>query len=473
MLIPLNFTGGVSEHKAAVVSNQKNRNFWPQKTEPKSKSQYILKPFYGLKLFKEFSGGGGLDRGMLVANDVLYRVLGTTLYEVASDGTHTSRGAIPGEGRCILDVLQDEIIIITNLGAIYVWNGTTLTLNTDPGIGTPNGVAVINNQAVYDNGTGDDWSVSNVGTPLVVNGLNYASAESAPDRLVLPVAYRETLTLFGERTIEFWWNSGNGNPPFDRIQGSVSENGLTAKHSIAKTPDFLFYFGSDRLVHAMTGGTASVDQVISTPSLALTFQQFGTVNDAIGVTFLLEGVWFYCLTFPTEDRTFVFPVGGEWFEWGTGTTGRIRMNSFAKVFSKQIVADYQSGNLYELDSKTYTDAGEPIIRTRQTAPIFGGALGMPGKEFEVNSLELNLQTGIGNLVDPGMDPKIYVSVSRDNGETFSTERFASVGVNGDVFRKVSFRTFGRFKTSCVFRLRVSDPVDWVILDGQAEIEVCV
>lgn len=471
MLVPLNFTGGFSQHKAAIVSNQRNRNFWPQRTEPKSKSQYILKSFYGLKLFASWAEG--YDRGMIRANGVIYRISGPKLLQVASDGTHTELGSIDGMGRCVLDVIQDEIIIVNDLGDIYVWNGTTLTENTDPDIGTPNGVAVLNNQAVYDNGTGDGWSISDVGTPLTVNGLNYASAESAPDALVLPVAYRETLTLFGEETIEFWWNSGNGNPPLDRIQGAVSENGLAAKHSVAKTPDYLFYFGSDRQVHAMTGGTASVDQVISTPNLASLFQMFTTFDDAVGWAMLLEGVWFYVLTFPTEDRTFVFPVGGEWFEWGTGSEGRIRANSYVFAFNKHIVADNESGNLYELDAETYTDVDETIIRTRQTAPIHGALLNAPGKEFEINFLELNLKVGTGNVTDPGLEPKVYVSASRDNGETFGTERFVSVGRRGDVYKKVRFGNFGRFTSSCVLRIRVSDPVEWVILDGQAEAEVCI
>lgn len=471
MLIPFNLTGGDYQHKSRPLSNQVTRNFWPQiQASPKAKSNYILQSFYGLKTFKEMSGA--VDRGMLQNQGILYKVTDTTLYTVASNGTHTPLGTIPGSNRCIIKAMGAQIIIANGSGLIYIWDGTSLTQNTDINLGTPKGVAVLNSQAIYDAGTGQGFDVSDVGTPGIINGLNNASAETASDNLLIPYAYRETLYLMGSETIELWWDSGQGNPPFDKIQGAIINMGLDAIYSVADNPDFIFFFGIDKQVHTLTGGSSSVDTVISTPALAKIFQGYSVTSDSIGWTMELEGQWFYVLTFPTQDITWVFPVGGEWFQWGSSLSGRIRANSYTEIFGKRLVADYQSGNIYELDPETYTDASETIVRTRITAPIHGGLFKQDGCQFEINRLELILETGVGLIEGQGSNPSIGVSFSRDGGKTFGTERFVKVGGLGNTRQKAILTNCGRF-SECAIRIRVSDPIYWAIYSAVADIDVCI
>lgn len=472
MLIPINITGGSYEHKSRPLSKQVTRNFWPQlQGTKKGRSEYILQSFYGLKDFYDGSGAT-MDRGMLQNQGTLYKITDTSLYTVSSAGVHTLLGTIPGTNRCIIKALGAQIIIANGHGLIYVWDGSSLTQNTSANLGTPRGVAVLNNQAIYDAGTGQGFDVSDVGLPSTIDGLNNASAESASDELLIPYAWRETLYLFGRETIELWWNSGQGNPPFDKVQGAVINMGLGGIYSVADTPDFQFFFGSDRQFHSLTPGTSAVDTVISTPAMAKEIAEYATVDDCIGWTMELEGQWFYVATFPTQDVTWVFPVGGEWFQWGSSDTGRIRANSYAYAFGKHLVAEHDSGSIYELDAETYTDASETITRTRDTAPIHAGLLGADNKEFEINSFELILETGIGLLSGQGSDPRVMVSVSRDGGKTFGTERFLKVGALGE---RVKVRTngLGRFRSACVIRVRVSDPIYWAIYSANIDAEVCI
>ena len=471
MLVPINLTGGEYSHKSRPLSKQANRNFWPQaQGTQKARSPYVLQSFYGLKSFT--TQAGTADRGMLENKGLLYKVTDTTLYTVASTGVHTTLGTIPGSGRCIIKAMGAQIIVVNGSGKVYVWDGTTLTQNTDLNLGNPRGAAVINNQAIYDAGTGQGFDVSDVGTPSTISGLNNASAESTPGDLLIPFDFRETLYLMKKDAIELWWNSGQGNPPFDKIQGAVINMGLDAIYSVATNPDFVFFFGVDKQFHTLTAGTAAVDTVISNPAMAKEFQGYGTTDDCIGWTMELEGQWFYVATFPTEDVSWVYPVGGEWFKWGTGATGRIRANSYAKVFGKHLVADYESGNIYELDAETYTDAGETIIRTRDSAPIYSGLIGQDSKPFEINRVHINLETGVGLTTGQGSDPRIAISVSRDGGKTFGTERFLRVGTLGEELT-VETGGFGRFEKSCVIRLRVSDPIYWCIYSLAVEMEICI
>lgn len=472
MKVPINITGGSYEHKSRPLTKQFTRNWWPQiQATKKARSEYILKSFYGLKVFKEQAGS--LDRGMLVNQERLYKVTDTTLYEVNSIGTHTALGTITGSNRCIMWALGSQIIIVNGNGLVYVWDGTNLTQNTNINLGTPRGVTVLNNQAIYDAGTGQGFDVSDVGLPASIDGLNNAQAESDSDGLLIPYAWRETLYLMGRKTIEPWWNSGQGNPPFDKIQGAVLKMGLGAIHSVADTPDLMFFLGSDKQFHSLTPGTSAVDTVISNPAMAKQIQKYLVTGDCIGWTMELEGQWFYVANFPTQDITWVYPVGGEFFQVGTGATGRWRANSYANVFDKYLVAEYNSGNIYELDAETYTDAGQAIIRTRDTANIHSGLVGEDNQEFEINGLEVVVETGIGLLSGQGQDPRLMVSVSRDGGKTFGTERFLRIGTLGE---RVTVKTgpFGRFRTSgCVMRFRASDPVDFNIYNINADIEICI
>ena len=470
MRIPINITGGTSEHKSRPLSKQLTRNFWPQMQQSdKARSRYILQSFYGLKTFKAFTGNA--DRGMLVNKGILYKVTDTTLYTVDSLGTHTALGAIPGSGRCIMKALGAQIVIANGSGQIYVWDGTDLTQNTDINLVKPKTVTVINSQAIYDEGSGQGFDVSNVGKPAVIDGLNNASAESFSDDLLAVYGWRETLYLMGTDTIEPWWNSGQGNPPFDKVQGGVINMGLGAVYSVADTPDYMFFFGSDKQFHTLTPGTSAVDTPVSTPAMAKAIGKYLVTSDCIGWTMELEGQWFYVATFPSEDVTWVLPVGGEWFQWGTGN-GRIRANSYAHVFNKHLVAEHNSGNIYELDAETYDDAGEVIIRTRDTAPIHSGLIGEDNKEFEINSFELVLETGLGLLAGQGKDPRVMVSVSRDGGKSFGSERMLRVGKLGE---QVTVRTgsFGRFKSECVLRVRVSDPIYWAIYSAVIDMDICL
>jgi hypothetical protein len=467
MLVPINLTGGDYVHKSRPLSAQRTRNFWPQvQPNQQEKSQYILESFYGLKSFATLSASAG--RGMFVNQGTHYRVADTTLYTVSSAGVHTSLGTIPGSGRCIFDAIDADIVIVTG-GNAYLYNGSTLTQITSANLGQPNSCASLNSQMLYDDGSGQTFRVSDVGDAATINGLNNADAESSPDTLQRVFAFKQTAYMMGSETIELWWNSGQGNPPFDRIQGGIIDIGIDAIYSAAKSPDFLYFFGSDKQVHAITGGAAAVDTVISTPAMAKIFQGFATTDDAIGWCMQLEGQWFYCLTFPEQDATWAFPQGGEGFEWGTGLTGRIRANSYVLANGKHLVDDYASGDIYELDSETYTDNGETIVRTRDTAPLHGGLFQIPGKRIEMNSFEVLMETGVGNTGAP--DPVVMLSWSDDGGKTFGTERRGSIGREGQ-YQKITWSELGSFWER-VMRIRISDPVYCAIYGAAADVEGCI
>lgn len=463
--VELNLTGGTYKHQSRPLSVQTTRNFRPQVQQDEStKSFSVLTSFPGKKLFGTVTGNK--DRGMLEHQGILYKVTDTTLYTVDSAGAHTSKGTIPGVADTIMDGIGSSVVIVSE-GVPFEWDGSTLTTGTDGDFETPDSCAHLNNRMLYD-GDGGRFVTSDVGAPLTINALNYATAESNADNIVRVFVHDQTAYMMGEKTMEPWWNSGVGLPPYDRIEGAISQVGLGALFSAASTRDWFYFLGHDHQVYRANG--ARVDAVF-TNALAREIAKFDVKSDARGMAYNLEGQWMYEITFPTADRTFCHPENGETFELSSGNDGGKNIaSSHAFAFGKNLVGDADSGNIYELDVDTFTDNGAAIVRTRDTAPLHGGIFGAPGKRVEMNRFELIMETGIGLLSGQGQDPKIVLSFSDDGGRTFTTVGAGTIGKLGEFQHKVEWFALGSFYER-VIRLQISDPIFITIYSAAADIEV--
>lgn len=510
MLIELNLTGGTYKHKSLPLSAQVTRNWWPQlQTDPGAKKSYILESFPGLTLF---SAGTNLNRGFFTHNGVVYTVAGNDLISIASDGTRTVLGFIPGDGRCIFDAIVDSVIIVTE-GRVFEWDGSTVTEGDPADFETPQAVTVLNSQAIYD-GDESRFGVSDVGEPLTVNGLAYASAEAKADELVRPYAFNEVVRMFGTETIEGWWNSGEGTPPFDRLEGAIITVGLRALESVANNERNLYFLGSDNQVYVLSGNNAIP---ISPQPITRAIYNFTDPSDAIGWCMNWQGQEFYVLTFPTDDKTFIYAEGGQWFELSSGVEGGQYIGrGYSYCYNKHLIVDRWS-NVYYLDENAYSENGRVIQRTRDTAPIHGGLFGAAGKHIEMNSLELIMETGTATIYDPqdfvvydsngapysvdrnvldsnrvnwAITPDVYdsegnlyqiyqyierapdvmLSFSDDGGKTWSEQMFGDIGTLGEFMHEVRWDCLGSFD-SRILRIQTSDPVYFSIHSAAAEVEI--
>lgn len=450
MDVPISFTGPTSVNRSKFVSNQRSIGFYSEA----SADGFVIQPFPGLALLG--AAPSGADRGMINHKGVMYKITGTTLYSVDSAGTHTvlgSGGEITGGDKCIIDGIGDDLVIATDGKAYhYDESGGTVTEITDVDLETPNAVTVLNNRAIFD-GDDDRFAVSDVSDPTSINALNYGTAESKADNIVRPYAFQQRCYMFGSETIEPWWNSGVGNPPFDRVEGGLLQKGLAAIHSIGETDEFLYFLGDDRKVYRISGGQA---QPVSTISLSNEIEGFTTISDAIGFCFTFQGQNFYSLSFPSHNRTFCFnenvPVEHAWFEV---VDGRWAASSHCFCYGKNYVADYRNANIYELNPDDYSLNSETYIRTRDSGILHGGMLGAPGREIFQNKLTLYMETGVG--LDDNLDPPVSLQISDDGGRTWGTKMMGSLGKAGEYIHHIEFFDLGSFYRR-MFRISVSSPV---------------
>jgi len=467
--VPINITGPTYQSRSKPLSSQQTKNWYQQITES-GKEQFVLLPFPGLKL--EGTAGAGLaDRGFHRMAEVLYQVKGQSLYEIASNGTHTLRGAILGSKRCIMadDGVNLFIVVPNEKVWQYTTDTNTVTEVTNVNITGAQSVDFINNQFLY---TFPTWTVvSDVGNGAQASGLNIIAEETLPDDMVRDFVFEEVIYRCGVRSIVGWYNSGVGSPPIEKLQGRIFNTGLAALHSIAQTDEAFYWLGDDNAIYRAQGGSK---ERVSTDAISNSIRGFSVTSDAIGYTYTMQGQNFYTITFPTANKTFTIneSLGANGlFELSSGLAdGKWQASSVISAYSKNFAADDTNGNVYTLDLDTYTNNGDPIQRTRVTTSINGDLLGAKGKRTQMSRLELIMETGVGVVSGQGDNPKIMVEASYDGGRSWTHGTWARTGRMGEFVLKVEWFSLRTFLDMMV-RVSTSDPVNYSVYSGTVDLRL--
>jgi hypothetical protein len=456
--VPIEVAGPTQKDRSPQLSSQMTMNMY---LAPGRETKWAAYDFPGAKSFVTRSGS---DRGQHVFNDELYQVSGGQLLRIESDGTVLSLGAIPGNGRCVFADDGVNLVIVSD-GLVSVYDGETVERIGSTNLETPNSVAYLNGYFLYDGDEGR-FQASDAGDPATINDLSVGVANSDGDRLIRGYVHNQVVWWMGPRALEPWYFSGSGDLPFERLEQGIVKRGLGACYSVASNDEAIFFLGSDRQVYRLA--QSSAQNVTSGSAKAI--ENFTTIDDAVAWLFTFDSQEFYLLTFPTEGKTLLHSVTyGYWVNLSSGMSeGRHIASSGAYCYGKNIIADYRSGNLYELDGETYTDNGEARLRYRDCAPITGRQLGIPGRRILCGRLQLDVEMGVGLASGQGVDPRLLCRWSNDGGKTFGPETFTAIGAMGDYDRRVDFDAFVD-GYNLVARIGCSDPVYFSLFGGIAEV----
>lgn len=468
--VTVNTTGPTYQSRSRPLSSQVTQN-WYQQLSDQGKDQYVLLPFPGLKLLGNASG---IDRGFHRMAEINYQVKGTSLYEISKSGVHTLRGSIPGNGRAIMADDGINMFIVTDLKVWQYSTDTNLVVQvTDVNITGAKSVDFFNNQFIY---TFDKFStISNVGDGSTASGLNIIGEETLPDDLVRDFVFDEVIYRCGVRSIVGWYNNPSLTPPIDRLSGRVFNIGLAAINSIAETDQAFYWLGDDFAIYRASAGRS---ERISTDAISNELQKFSDISDAIGNTFTFEGQDFYSITFPSGNKTFVVNEElGEngWFELSSGVNSphkctKYQGTSIISAYGKNIVADADNGNVYELDLNTYTNNGDPLQRIRVTQSVSGDLLGAKGKRVQMSCLKLIMETGVGLIAGQGDNPCIMIEYSDDGGNTWNGGSWPRVGRLGEFTLQVEWFDLGSFYER-IFRISTTDPVNYSVYSATIDLRL--
>lgn len=345
----------------------------------RSRVKYV--PVPGLVAFAGV--GNGPHRGIRDVEGKLFVVSGNTLYQVATDGTATSRGTIPGTRRVSMVHNQidggNELIIATGDNS-YVWNTVTETLTAT---GVPLLFVDFLNQLII----GIDvarrfWRWSGLADATSWNSLDVEAAESSPDRLVGQIVSQGEVLLFGERTIEVWSNSPSGNLTFQR--STVIEKGCANGNTICRLDNTVYFVGNDSIAYRLQGYTpVPISSKAITDSIS-----DGDPSKLFAFTWEDKGYVCYYLT-AQDGNTWGFDVTCQkWHRRESFGLTRWRVNTLCKWNGDWYAGDYSNGKLYRLEWGNVYEGCEIMPRTLRT-----GVMHNNGNRMFISALKLLVNTG--------------------------------------------------------------------------------
>jgi len=472
------WVGQSATPKSSNVSNLRLVNGYAEIEDSKQgKTAVALYGTPGLTLFAGLAGAGPVRGAFTASNGRCFAVSAQVLSEIMADGSTVSRGNLNSySGPVDFDDNGSVLFLVDGpSGYMMPFSTNVLAQISDPNFFGANRVGFIDQYMVFNRPGTQQFYWTNVSS-TVFDALNFASVEGSPDNLVSLLVVRREIWLFGTLSTEVWFDSGNLNNPFQRIEGAFVQQGCAAPQSPARVGDAIVWLSAndqgERMV-VMAQGYQALP--ISTYSVASALQTYATVSDAIGWGQQQDGHLFYWLTFPTAGHTWVYDLAmGLWHERAylqpaSGTFTRHRANAYTYAFGRHLVGDYINNRLYQLDSQAYTDASDPLVFEATLPPFFDT---QTLDRVLQSYLQIDAETGVGLDASPtvGTNPQLVLQLSNDSGHTWGVERPRSIGKIGQTSTRVQWARLGSaYDRRC--RIRISDPVKRVILGAVTEVEV--
>lgn len=448
-------------------------NLFPETTGVEGKEAGFLNRAPGLRLLATI--GRGPIRALWshqTNGEDAYVVSGNELFKIDLSYNATKLGDIAGTGPVSIADNGTQLFFATNpKGYIYDEVANTFAEITDPDFPGAATVGFVDGYFVFNQPDTQKLWVTSLYDGTMVDPLDFASAEGAPDSIVAVNVDHREIWVFGTNSIEVWYDAGTSPFPLQRIQGAFNELGCLAPFSVAKLDNTLFWLGNDARGYGMVYRANGYNGArVSTHAIEYAIQSYGDVSDAIAYTYQQEGHSFYVLTFPTANKTWVYDVStGAWHErasFNNGYLTRHRSNCQMNFQSQTVVGDYLNGNIYALDLNTYDDNGaiQKWIRSWRALPTGENNL----KRTAQHSLQLDCESGVGINSGQGSDPQVMLRWSDDGGHTWSNEHWTSMGKIGQYFRRAIWRRLGMTTKlrDRVYEVSGTDPVKVVIMGAE-------
>ena len=472
-----NFDGFVGEAYQAPSIYQDAQeliNWYPEidKAKPQgARGVMALYPTPGLTV-QLVPGVVGEVRGLyvLAGGATMLAVVGNTAYSISASFVATVIGTLTTNVGLVY-ITDNRVAAMFGDGVnrySYTFSGSVwATLpSTDGAFTGADKVEYVDDFIVYNNPGTQQWGATSA-LLTTSPALSFSSKDSAPDNIVNIAVDKREVLLIGEYTTERWINVGAFPFPFNRIPGASMQHGCAAKYSVARLGESMAWISQDRhgakMVIQMEGyqpkriSTHAVENDIFS----------GVVSDARAFAYQQDGHEFYELTFPTQNKTWVYDLASDmWHKrfYRNSSNGleRSRANCQAWFQGLNLVGDYANGTIYVLDRNAYTDAGQAILRLRR-APHVTQELDYVFHE----SFQVQFQPGVGDSTT--LNPQCMLRWSDDGGSTWSNMYNLPIGKIGEYKNRAIKKMLGRARDR-VYEVSITDPVYAAIISANLDIK---
>ena len=413
----------------------------------------------GLTLFAT-CGAGVVRGGFTAGNGRVFFVSNNQLYELDSGGGSTVRGTITSFSGAVTFADNGLELGICDGTKAYIltYSSNVFAQITDADF--PSSVGTIDfidgYFVVNENATGKFY-ISALYNGSSWDALDFATAESSPDRLIRVINFVGQLGLLGESTLEIWRNTGDSTFPFSRISGSVPI-GTVSPYTVINIDTSVYWVGSNNqgngIVYRAQGftptriSTETIERILQAepnPELlrSWTYQQDGHVFLVITGGALETSLVYDLSTGLWHERAFLNEFGG--YEQHLGSC-------CVYAFGKHLIGDRRNGNIYEMSLDVYSDNGSAIQRRRVYTHLLDEL-----QQVRYNQLTIGFEQGVGLQSGQGSNPLVSLRISKDGARTWGNYYATSIGATGQYTKEVTFRRLG-IQQICTFELTISDPV---------------
>lgn len=390
-------------------------------------------------LSKLYTLGSGPIRGIFKTPGALSGSTFAVSGGLAYNG-ETSIGAVSGSNRVSMASSTTQLIIANDDGLRITTGGALADVTFPDGAGVVsceyiNGYFI----AVRENSQRFYWSTILDGS--LWDALDFASAERGPDNIVCVKVVSDQIWFFGETTIEVWITTGDGEIPFQRVEGRLFDKGCRARDTVARFDNSVIWVGNDGIVYRGDSNPVRISDFSVEEAIKET-----DASILRAWTFPWNGHLFYALS--TVRGTQIYDAATqEWFVFASYGKTLWRAHLGVAPEESVIAGDNETGDIWTLLDQPFS-MDEPIIEAKWTTMI--------DQEGFLDNLSLDMSTG--KETDLTAEPIVEVRVSRDQGETYSDYRGSSIGKTGQYRKRAVFRRFGMVDgDGMMLDFRITDP----------------
>ena len=446
---------GTYQYPNEQVSARKLVNCTAEQATPDSGNMLVLRRMPGID---EWATTNTNARGSHVFNGVLYVVAGISLYKIASNGSTTNLGTIPGTEKVSMADNGTNLVIVTNPDAYYTDGTAIVTQITDStfiGWGA-NDVAYMDGYFIFTSPNSQRAFTSGLNA-LTFDALDFTSVDGSPDELVgLIVDHREIIFL-KEYSTELWYNAANPTGfPMSRSPNGYLEIGCASRDTAAKIGGSVYWLANDGTVRQLNGNTPNIVSSVG-------ISRFITANtSAWGFAYTFEDKHYYCLQ--TDDSTIEYDIiGQEWHNRSTFQKDTWECFDIRPAYGFQMAVNQANGKVGKLNSSTRTEWGD-VQKIEWTYQEISGE----GARLFHDRFQIQVGTGVGITSGQGAEPIIELEISDDGGKQFNHFDTRSLGKIGDYRDRVFWNRLGS-SYARVYRCAMTDPVDLIAFDTDVEV----
>jgi len=288
--------------------------------------------------------------------------------------------------------------------------------------------------------------------PSQFDALDFAFSDAMPNVVRRVIGHRGQFWMMGEAGHEVWYDSGDADFPFRRLQGSTIPYGALTPRSEAVIDGSIWWVGVGGVVYRTNGYKA---ERVSNHAIEAIITQGGQVDQAYA--YQIGGHAIYCIQ--QGRRTLVYDCATQqWHERSSSTDGSLpwRPISACNFGGGALLGDSISGKCF-FPTPFAADDGIAVIRQATLPNLWAGT----NRAF-CSRLEVEMETGGAHA-----PASVLLEWSDDGARTWTGSRTLSAGggsVPADYRHRVVTTRLGSFRQR-TFRLTTQGPTTLYAVDA--------